>query len=269
MSSVDMNDPNTRDRIEKYKEERRLFLRQKLGTETGDLPKGCYNSELIKAFVTGVTNSAERSFNKTSSDNYSDNVVLQANLRNANVTEEQIKSCIDSPRKRAFSEDAHQGKCSVNQNKAIKTENPASFENNNQLASNNVPSTSLTLSSANLELVSEEINVREKVALWSTAVVGSVEKKPYSSPYVDSLQRSTTSRSKPILVERCSLPVEPTMKISSSTGAVQPPVTTGLRRELTTGSIDMEKLKLSTKVNNLRDNKKIKDMAAFFEGKHF
>ncbi len=103
-TTVDNNDPNTRERIEKYKNNRRLFLREKFST--------VQKSE-----------SESRSSVTSSGDRESSSSIDSVFSAGQSSAEDKRVSSSDSPRKRALSEDVTQQ--NKNQFKAFKAEEEA------------------------------------------------------------------------------------------------------------------------------------------------
>lgn len=301
MSSVDMNDPSRRERIEKYKEERRSFLRQKI------------NSELTAQQKSPTEGGAQQI------------VFLKSPISDAPETEPiniSTNRTSESPRKRAFSEDFPTTGNNNTTNKSIKTD-PFSLKcaflasTTTTTSSTKVIETSLntaggkeTLSSSSSTTVTsstksvdtaEEINVRERVAMWSSTssqpqkkesqpqqpsgIVGGQQRlQSTTSSFTISTSSSATTTSPQAIVNNGS--VNSAGGTNNNTSLVNSAKLVGalststtefpkvskplLRRELTTSAIEVSKSKL-TKVGrtNSEGAKKIKDMAAFFEAKQF
>lgn len=290
MSSVDMNDPSRRERIEKYKEERRSFLRQKINSELTAQQKsptdGAQQLVSLKSPVSDVSDSEHSSL----------------------VCSNRVS---ESPRKRAFSEDSPTGVGVNTTNKSIKTD-PFSLKcaflssSTTTTSCTKVTETSLNptgdgglesvssstiVSSMTKSETAEEINVRERVAMWSSSSPTSQSSQKKENQQCGGNQRVVSSTatmthstsSSSISSTSCSLssgghaslgtPVSPPKHVGAiSTSTTEFPKASKpvLRRELTTSAIEVSKSKL-TKVGrtNSEGTKKIKDMAAFFEAKQF
>lgn len=270
MSSVDMNDPSTRERIEKYKEERRNFLRQKINSEiSGEKPSSMESRSSV-----GSVKSPDRD-----SVSSCDSVFTTNSIKPVEPSAQPavISRCTESPRKRAFSEDVPSSH--VNQTKAIKTEqfagakpmviidNPTSaakaFKSTPESSSDSLASSH----SCEVTESTEEINVKEKVAMWTTkkrACSTGVSTSDHGGLHKTKDEQTFSTVMKPVLKEAVSLPPE---------GFTKLPV---LRKEVMSASMELSK-KSTTTTTKLRTasstsaggGKKIKDMAAFFEGKQF
>jgi hypothetical protein len=253
MSSVDMNDPSRRERIEKYKEERRIFLRQKISseiTEPPHTPKPSLSStsDSAKCSILSLKSPDRTSFSSVENDSvFPPSEDQQQSGKKFNSTS---SSTIESPRKRAFSEDVSPGSGSPNQSvtKSIKTEQTI-----------------------------EEINVREKVAAWTTS-----DRRIYSHSASTSFMElgSPKSGAKAGLKEAMSLPIEGFESSANNTPKHQ----LLFRRDYSpTASLEITKSKMisSSRTSgggvgggysgnaNGNNGKKIKDIAAFFERKGF
>jgi len=215
MSSVDMNDPSTRERIEKYKEERRTFLRQKICSE-------------ISGQKSPSSDGKESPSPKKSPSN-DESFSIQTVFSKITHTAEIGSKFSESPRKRAFSEDVPPAY--ANSTKSIKTELIRPSNNQKELSNKGLET-------------AEDINVKEKIAMWT------VQKKEMS--------RSTLS---------CAeiKDVNPSLTGNRPIEKFVKPI---LRREVTTSSIEISKSTI-TRLGRTDSGKKIKDMAAFFEGKQF
>ncbi|CAG7836078.1 unnamed protein product [Allacma fusca] len=265
MSSVDMNDPSTRERIEKYKEERRNYLRQKINSEIGQKSP----SSESKSSVCSMKSPDRDSISSTDSVFTTATVkIISPSESNGNIN---VNRCSESPRKRAFSEDIPSAY--FNQIKTIKTDSfpavkpmlmsPQTPPTKHSVNANISSSESMSSMSAQEDGSQEEVNVKEKVALWA------VRKRALSTNTSSSTTTTTSEHNihktkddtpfpKPILKEAVSLPPE---------GFTKLPI---LRREVTASSVEISKT-TTTKLRSSSTNggKKIKDMAAFFEAKQF
>ncbi|CAL8099899.1 unnamed protein product [Orchesella dallaii] len=280
MSSVDMNDPSRRERIEKYKEERRSFLRQKI------------NSEL-----TSQKPGDNLSMSPKSPDNLSlqslDSPIDPFKVKCGSITPDSesnstgsLNRFSESPRKRAFSEDCPIG--GSNTTKSIKTD-PFSLKcaflgstttSSTKLVETSISTTTVTSTDAITSTTgkvetAEEINVRERVAMWSTQKKkelvrnteyhkdGNVQGQRLQSASTFTLSQSTQS------VVSCGTNNKGALTTSTTEfPKVSKPL---LRRELTTSAIEISKSKLTKvgRTNSEGTKGKIKDMAAFFENKQF
>lgn len=261
MSSVDMNDPNTRERIEKYKEERRSFLRQRITSEINLL-----GSEIIQKLddeekdkqptsviyppaTTTPSNFSDILSNQATATSVSSTTTISSTTRSNSCSTQVMTfttsnnksiSSGDSPRKRAFSEDIPTPPFSnsyFTKTKSIKTE--PEFKKYSEESSITKSSTTTT---------QEEINVKEKIALWT------LQKKEMS--------KSTLS---------CAEIANNESSTIESTISHKPFVKPILRREVTTSCIEISKCKLNVPREDVggSSGKKIKDIKDFFESKKF
>jgi len=240
MSSVDMNDPRTRERINKYKEERRTYLRQQVTSDpNGNDP----TTEDPTESKTSPHNSLKSIEISTCSISSVESVSLDGTKTTSNATETTSSRVVESPRKRAFTDDVPVP--IVNHTKAIKTE---IVKSSISMLPKKFTAISVVSSTATVakDEPADEINVKEKIALWTH------QKTPASME-----EKAVTKLYRPVLKESPSLPVE----------VFANPV---LRREITSSSMGISRTKETVKVSRPEGGaKKIKDMAAFFEAKRF
>lgn len=244
MSSVDMNDPSTRERIEKYKEERRTFLRQRITSEItleGTSIKSPSSDDMSSGDTIALTAEEVLGNRLNANDPSFSSSTTVTNMPTTNSSTQILtltgsssnKSPSDSPRKRAFSEDI-----------PLHFSNSHSYSTRTKSIKTEADFTKYSEESSSIQSLAtqEEINVKEKIALWA------LQKKEMS--------KSTLSCSE--IFNRSS--ADPT----SHKSFVKPI----LRREVTTSSIEINKCKLNV-ARGEGGGKKIKDMAAFFEAKRF
>jgi len=270
MSSVDMNDPSTRERIEKYKEERRTFLRQKIneGISQKSPTSPSESKDPNKPSPDGSYTSIESVFSSSKVTTATINSSSTGSSGNADASNDISTSKLpnfESPRKRAFSEDIPV--LYSNSTKSFKTE-----ESSTPLVAKIYSSVGEAVHKGNLsspEQVTspqDEINVKEKIALWT------LQKKNETCRST----RSCTELTKEVVLTRQKCPPV-TRDLECKSFNVKPI----LRREVTTSSIEIKsKMTRVTGANTggvspvstlgrSESGKKIKDMAAFFEAKKF
>jgi hypothetical protein len=268
MSSVDMNDPSTRERIEKYKEERRTFLRQKI---TEGISQKSPTSPIEGKYPSlsdadGSLSPVDSVFSTSSSGKVTTTtttMMTSSTINSNNSTSEApaMKLLIsDSPRKRAFTEGIPPT-TPPNSTKTVKKEDAKILQSQPIVAKIYSPEGPTKPKKDDSGSPQEEINVKEKIAMWTHQKRKEVSRSTHSSSCTEISKEMTTTtmRERPqesYLIEK------------------NKPV---LRREVTTSSIEI-KSKVTRVGGNVggggglgrtESGKKIKDMAAFFEGKKF
>ncbi|ODM89527.1 GTPase-activating protein CdGAPr, partial [Orchesella cincta] len=283
MSSVDMNDPSRRERIEKYKEERRSFLRQKINSELTSQKPGDNNMSMSPKSPDNLSLQSLDSPVDHPSKGKCGSITPESSESNSMGS---LNRSLESPRKRAFSEEDCPLGSGSNTTKSIKTDPfslKCAFLGSTTTSSTKLVETSVSTSADSVTTIksvetAEEINVRERVAMWSSSqkkeLVRNTEyhnkegnmqvqgQQRLQSASTFTLSQSTQS------VANCGTNNKGALSTSTTEfPKVSKPL---LRRELTTSAIEISKSKL-TKVGrtNSEGTKKIKDMAAFFEAKQF